>query len=94
MTLGGKKCDLSKDEFGSELLIWKLVEGYKDVRKKFDQLIKSNYGFIGDILGSAEESIVSSVNRYTSTRKVSTKINAVFTSLMLKYVNILIHHLL
>jgi hypothetical protein len=75
-------------------LIWKLVEGYKDVRKKFDQLIKKSYGFIGNILGSPEESIVSSVNRYTSTRQVSSKINAVFTSLMLKYVNILIHHLL
>lgn len=36
----------------------------------------------------------SSVGRYTETRTVASKINAVLTSLMLKYTSTLIHHLL
>ena len=34
------------------------------------------------------------MTRFTETRTVSSKINAVLTSLMLSYTNILIHHLL
>jgi len=34
------------------------------------------------------------VNRYSHTRLVASKINAVLASLSLKYTNILIHHLL
>ena len=34
------------------------------------------------------------VRRYTETRTVASKINAILTSLMLNYVSILIHHLL
>ena len=37
---------------------------------------------------------MSSINRFTETREVSSKISTVLTSLMLKYLNILIHHLL
>ena len=38
--------------------------------------------------------MVSSVARFTETRVASSKINAVLTSLMLNYTNILIHHLI
>jgi hypothetical protein len=41
-----------------------------------------------------QEDFVSNVCRYTETRIASSKINAVLTSLMLKYTSILIHHLL
>ena len=34
------------------------------------------------------------MTRFTETRTVSSKINAVLTSLMLSYTNILIHHIL
>jgi len=34
------------------------------------------------------------VNRYSDTRSVASKINAVLASISLKYTNILIHHLL
>ena len=34
------------------------------------------------------------VKRYSETRRASSKVNAVLTSLMLDYANILIHHLL
>ena len=43
---------------------------------------------------SKEELVGTSVARYAATRTVSSKINAVLTSLMLTYTNILIHHLL
>ena len=49
---------------------------------------------MGDLLCDETSSIVSNVCRYTETRKVSSKINAVITSLMLSYTNMLIHHLL
>ena len=41
-----------------------------------------------------KEDFISSVNRFTETRMISSKISTVLTSLMLKYINILIHHLL
>ena len=56
--------------------------------------MKDSYGFIGKLLSSPKQSIISSINRYTETRTISSKINAVLTSLMLNYTNLLIHHLL
>jgi hypothetical protein len=75
-------------------LIKQLNEQYLSVRKKFEVILKHSYGFIGKFLSSTNQSVASSVNRYTSTRTVSSKINTVLTSLMLNYTNILIHHLL
>ena len=49
---------------------------------------------MGKLLSSPKQSIVSSISRYTETRTISSKINAVLTSLMLNYTNMLIHHLL
>lgn len=43
---------------------------------------------------SEDSQIISSITRFTETRKVSSKINAVLTCLMVDYANILIHHLL
>jgi hypothetical protein len=65
------------------------------VKSKFELILKDSYGFIGKLLGQSEkESFVSSVSRYSETRTVSSKINAVLTSLMLNYTNLLVHHLL
>ena len=44
--------------------------------------------------GKDPKKFVSSVSRFTETRTVSSKINAVLASLMLSYTNVLIHHLL
>jgi hypothetical protein len=56
--------------------------------------MRASYGAIANFLGTESSSFISSVNRYTETRIVSSKINAVLTSLMLQYTNTLIHHLL
>jgi hypothetical protein len=65
------------------------------VKSKFELILKDSYGFLGKLLSQGpEESFVSSVSRYSETRTVSSKINAVLTSLMLNYTNLLIHHLL
>jgi hypothetical protein len=46
--------------------------------------MNTSFGIISSFLGSkADSSFVSSVSRYTKTRTVSSKINAVLTSLML-----------
>ena len=57
-------------------------------------MLKTCFGFIGKILSESQESVVSSVTRFTQTRTTSSKINAVLTTLMLNYNNLLIHHLL
>ena len=41
-----------------------------------------------------DESFVSSINKFTQTTTLSSKISTVLTSMMLKYTSILIHHLL
>ena len=64
------------------------------MKKKFAGILKSSYKFIGDFMSQENDSIASNVFRYTETRKISSKINAVLTSLMINYTNILIHHLL
>lgn len=64
------------------------------MRAKFNLVLKNSYGFIGKLLAQDPQSVISSINRYTETRAVSSKINAVLTSLVLSYTNILIHHLL
>ena len=56
--------------------------------------MKTSYGFIGKLLSQEKQSFVSSVAKFNETRIVSSKINAVLTSLMLKYNNILIHQLI
>ena len=76
------------------MLVWRLGQEYKQVKNKFDCLLKTSYEFIGKILGNCQDSIISSVSRYTETRQTASKINLALTSLMLNYTNILIHHLL
>lgn len=57
--------------------------------------MKNSYGYIGKLLAEEKDtSFVSSVSRFTEIRTVSSKLNAILTSLMLNYTNILIHHLL
>jgi len=46
------------------------------------------------ILSEGKGSLPYNVYRFTQTREVSTKINAVLTSLMVEYISVLIHHLL
>ena len=79
-----------------EEFINRLKSEAKEVRRKLMSLTKTSYEFISKFLseGGEDESFVSSVNRFTETRTASSKVSAVLTSLMLKYVNILIHHLL
>jgi hypothetical protein len=72
-----------------------LEEHYTKVKEEFKQILIASYEVIGQFLAEVEpESFVSNVSRYTYTRKVSSKINAVLTSLVLNYTNSLIHHLL
>lgn len=52
------------------------------------------YKFLGDILSEANTEEHSTVRRYSDTRILASKINSVLTFLMLKYLNIQIHHLL
>ena len=50
---------------------------------------------MGKMFGDQKESsFISSISRFTETRTISSKINAALTSLMLSYINMLIHHLL
>ena len=79
---------------GDLKLIKQLEDEYREIQGKFKLLLSSSYGFIGKILSDPKKSFVSSVNRFTETRTVSSKINAVLTSLMVSYTNLLIHHLL
>ena len=82
------------DPNGSQKLNRQLEEESREVRRKFKSLLTNSYGFIGKLLSDPKQSFVSSVNRFTETRTVSSKINAVLTSLMLSYTHLLIHHLL
>ena len=78
-----------------ERFIQQLKNEYKEVQNKFKSILKISYGFIAHFLSQVgDESFVSSVNRFTETRTASSKINTVLTTLMLKYTNTLIHHLL
>jgi len=49
---------------------------------------------LGDIIFRENESFAESVFRFSNTRKTSSKINAVVSSLTVEYLSILIHHLL
>jgi hypothetical protein len=88
--------NLGKDEkLGEGKLIRRLSEEYVAVKEKFKKILRTSYGAMANFLGAENSSsFVSSVSRYTETRTVSSKINAVLTSLMLDYTNTLIHHLL
>jgi hypothetical protein len=71
-----------------------LAKEYKEVKKKFKAILKSNFGYIGTYLCKEEDSFVSSVSRYSQTRTASSKINTILTFLMVSYTCQLIHHLL
>jgi hypothetical protein len=76
-------------------LINQLRKEYLTVKENFKKILQASYGAMANFLGAESSStFISSVSRYTETRTVSSKINAVLTSLMLDYVNTLIHHLL
>lgn len=79
---------------GKHQLILKLAKEYKEVKQKFKGILKSNFTYIGTYLSKDEDPFASSVSRYTQTRKVSSKINAILTFLMVSYTSQLIHHLL
>jgi len=49
---------------------------------------------IGEIFYKENETFAENVFRFSNTRKTSSKINAVLTSLMVEYLSVLIHHLL
>jgi hypothetical protein len=79
---------------GLPKLIKQLTQEYDNIKKQFDHILRTTYGYIGKFLSEPAASLASSVNRYSSTRTTSSKMNAVLTSLMLKYTNALIYHLL
>ena len=80
---------------GIQRIVSELKSQYENVRREFKTILRSSYDFMSKFLSvSKNEDFVSSVNRFTETRIISSKISTVLTSLMLEYTNILIHHLL
>jgi hypothetical protein len=53
------------DNDGDFKLNRKLEEEYKEVRAKFNLVLKNSYGFIGKLLADDQQSVISSINRYT-----------------------------
>lgn len=49
---------------------------------------------IGDTFSRESESFVDNVYRFSNTRKTTSKINAILTTLMVDYLSVLIHHLI
>ena len=95
-TIHNERVAVLPQDKGTLKLIKQLKEEYQEVKKKYQVIVQTSYGFISDILKEGQEQWQEgdSVCRYGQVRKVASKINAVLTYLTLNHLNLLIHHLL
>ena len=69
-----------------------IKDEHKEVKEKYQGLLRNCYEWAGKLLSEREQT-KGNICRYSDTRVLSSKINAVLTRIMLNYLNLLIHHL-
>lgn len=74
-------------------LVKKIREENAEVKTKYQGLLENCYQWIGKLLSDRRQD-QGYICRYSDTRTLASKINAVLTHLILNYLNLLIHHLI
>lgn len=74
-------------------LVNRIKKEHQEVKKKYQNLLTHCYQWIGKFLSDRKQK-EGHVCRYSDTRALASKINSLLTHFMLKYLNLLIHHLI